>query len=413
MDDVSNLGHGVRLQPASHGRMVVISERLPLGWSTPRGRVTGTAVAVDDVVYQVTRVDALPTGERWELAPWPEGEAARSFVTLDRPWVERRAADAAEARRDGRRRVVATPWLVLLGLLPGDVQRRWDAEWGFPAWRATRLSIWAELVVGAILVIQILRVAAREDIWLPMPLALLGPVLVLEGVARLVVSSSNTRPLGSLFGLPFGPLLARKPDRTPPALPAVRRVDAAAGVLELGSPELRRDWESGGRLTFRGDCYRLRGTRQEGRDWVYLFGREEPTDPPTDDTLRLRPAPTRTGLEAPRPSLNVLETTVVTAAVCFAPADQQRRWGARFGTRPVWFTLAGAGAEMIGSLVNLTGATETTSPIMIALDAVIMLDGLGRLVLAAIVQGPVGSVVGWAVAPFIERRLPPDDGVVG
>jgi len=413
MESVSDLGHGVRVQSAPEGRLVVVSDRLAMGWSLPRGRVTGTAVAVDDVVYQVTRFDILPRGERWELTAWPEGEAARSFVTLDRSWVEARAAETAEARRDGRRRMVATPWLVLLGMLPGDVQRRWDAEWGFPAWRATRLSIWAELVFGAVLFIQILRVAAREDVWLPLAIAFMGPLLVLEGVARLVISSSNTRPLGSLLGLPFGPLLARRAAGMAPAVPMVRRVDDPSGELEMLSPELRRDWEDGGRLPFRGDWYRLRLTRREGRDWVYVFGLEQPTDPATEATLRLRPVPSRTSATPPRTSLNVLETTLVTAAVCLAPADQQRRWGDRFDTRPVWFTLAGAGAEIIGSLVNLGATTATTGPLMFALDALFLLDGLGRLVLAAVRQGPVGSVVGWIVAPLIERRLPPDDGVVG
>lgn len=413
MEDVSDLGHGVRLRSGPAGRLIVVSDRLAMGWSVPRGRVTGTAVSVDDVVYQVTRLDVLPKGERWELTVWPDGEAARSFVTLDRSWVEARAAETAEARDDSRRRMVATPWMVLLGMLPGDVQRRWDAEWGFPAWRATRLSIWFELVVGAILVIQVVRFAAGDDMWLPLPVALVGPVLVLEGVVRLVVSSTATRPLGSLLGLPFGPLLARKSGRTPPVLPAVRRVDPVSGVLELVSPELRRDWENGGRLPFRGDWYRLREIRQEGRDWVYAFGREASTDAPTDDTLRLRPAPPRSGVAAPRPSLNVLETTLVTAAVCFAPADQQRRWGARFGSQPVWFTLAGAGAEVVGSLINLAARTATAAPLMVAVDAAVLLDGLGRLVLAAVWRAPVGSIVGSIVAPLIERRLPPDDGVVG
>jgi len=413
MEGVSDLGHGVRLQPGPDGRLVVLSDRLAMGWSVPRGRVTGTAVAVDGVVYQATRFDVLPTGQRWELTAWPEGEAARSFVTLDRSWVEARAAEAAEARRDERRRIVATPWLVLLGMLPGDVQRRWDAEWGFPAWRATRLSIWAELGVGAVLVIQILRVAAREDVWLPLPIALLGPLLVLEGVARLVISSSNTRPLGSLLGLPFGPLLVRRAATAAPVVPAVRRVDDASGALELLSPDLRRDWEDGGRMPFRGDWYRLRETRREGRDWVYVFSREQAADPPTDVSLRLRPVSRPIDVTRRRPTLNVLETTLVTAAVCLAPADQQRRWGDRFDTRPVWFTLAGAGAEIIGSLVNLAATTTATAPLMVAVDALFLLDGLGRLALAAVRQGPVGSLIGWVVAPLIERRLPPDDGVVG
>ncbi len=103
----------------------------------------------------------------------------------------------------------------------------------------------------------------------------------------------------------------------------------------------------------------------------------------------------------------------MTAAVCLAPADQQRRWGDRFGTWPGWFTLAGAGAEIVGSLVNLAGTTASTATVMVVLDAVFLLDGLGRLVLAGARRGPVGSIVGWIVAPFIERRLPPDDGVVG
>ena len=412
MEDVSGLGHGVRLQPGPDGRLAVISERLPLGWSVPRGRVTGTAVAVDDVVYQVTRFDVLPNGERWELAPWPEGEAAREFVTLDRSWVQGRAAETAEARRDGRRRMVATPWLVLLGLLPGDLQGRWDAEWGFPAWRATRLSIWFELIVGAFAVVQILRVAAREEVWLPLPVALLGPLLVLEGVARLVISSSTTRPLGSLLGLPFGPLLARRVAGTSPVLPTVRQVDGSSGMLELVSPDLRRDWEGGGRLPFRGAWYRLRETRREGRDWVYVFGLDAGSDPPTEETLRLRPSPDRTLVQPKPPPLSLVETTLVTAAVCLGWADQQRRWAERFGTRALWFTLMGAGAEMLGSLVNLSGTTAAASPVVVAIDAVFLLDGLGRLLLATLRQGPVGSVVSFAIGPLIERRLPPDDGVV-
>lgn len=145
---------------------------------------------------------------------------------------------------------------------------------------------------------------------------------------------------------------------------------------------------------------------------MYVFGRERETDPPTDGVLHLRPLRPETEAPASRASLNVVETTLVTAAVCLAPADQQRRWAGRFGSRPLWFTLMGAGAEVLGSTVNLGGTTAAASPLMVALDAVFLLDGLGRLVLAAVRRGPVGSVFGWLIAPLLEPRLPPDDTVV-
>jgi hypothetical protein len=78
----------------------------------------------------------------------------------------------------------------------------------------------------------------------------------------------------------------------------------------------------------------------------------------------------------------------------------------------VWFTVIGAGAEILGSAVNLGGTTASAAPLMVVLDAVFLLDGVGRLVVAAVRQGPVGSIAGWLIAPLIEPRLPPDDTVV-
>jgi hypothetical protein len=286
--------------------------------------------------FEVVAVARTKSTEIWTLAPWPEQEAMRGVIGLDARWLELLANRQREMRREARLRWVLLPLTPLLGLAPAPLQRRWQAEWGFPAALGTGLSALAEIAVGTLGVVQSLAAGFGAGWFLPgflWWLVVVGPVLFVVGLVRLVSVFGHGEPVGSPLGLPFMALL-------------------------------RRD-------------------------------RMAPTQPPP-------PSEPDGGRDRAR---NPIRDAWITALACLAPGDLQEEWAPRMGLRPTWLTLFGAGAEVLGGLVNL-GATTAgdLSPWFVA-DVFFLLEGLARLALLVATRGPVGSLFGILLRPWLERSM--------
>jgi hypothetical protein len=98
-------------------------------------------------------------------------------------------------------------------------------------------------------------------------------------------------------------------------------------------------------------------------------------------------------------------TTLVTAAVTLGPRRDQEAWGAYLNVRPVWFTIVGAGAELVGGVSNLARDLEAGLPVLVLFDGFLVAEGLVRLG-AAILGRPMASLLGWIVRPLYRRLLP-------
>lgn len=410
MKNDRQLGHGVRMAFSSDDdRVTVTSKWLPLGWSVRRGMVPGTALAIGDELYEVVRLDAVAEGDRWELHRWPEREVARIVVTVDEAWIAARAAEIDDLRRGSRRRFLAWPWLMVLGLAPAVLQRRWSDDWGYPAASASRWSAVAEMVFGAFATSQLILASFGREALLPSVIRMAGPLLVIEGLIRLAMVAADDLPHGSVLTLPIRWVIGRDPVQPTGVVPSIRSCDADSGELVVATTEMRNDWDYDGQLQYRGEWYRLRSSGQEGRAWVYRFGRETATDTLPERTLTLRPPalPTDSARDDQGALPGLFSGAIMSALLCLGPARHQRRWADRFGFNPIWFTIVGTAAELIGGGLNL-GQTHAAPATLVSLvNVVVVLDGLARLLLMALHKGPVGSILGWPLGPLFDRWLPP------
>ncbi len=407
-----DLGFGVRAAPSVNSEVVVVSRSLDLGWHVRAGSTPGTAVMWRGEPFEVVALARGGAGLRWTLRRWDESEVMRTVSTLDGPMVAALGA-AVQAERSGRRtRLVTLALLPLLGLAPARLQRRWNNSWAFPSVLATWSSAFAEFLFGALGTLQLVFVAFDGNAFLPSWLEwlqIVGPPLVVSGIVRMAQVAGNGEPIGSPFGLPLAILDRGAQPAAQQVRPEVRRVDEVAGTLELASPIHRSDWDLDGVLSYQEKRYRLAATRREGTTWVYVFAALAAEDA-GDPKLRLLPPAGRTMEDLPSagPRPSILGTALLTACVTLGPREDQERWARHTGIRPIWLTLVGAGAEVIGGFVNLTGDSHGELSVFLLLDLFVFGEGLVRLAGAVLSGRPVGSVFGWLLRPLYRKRLPPE-----
>jgi hypothetical protein len=124
--------------------------------------------------------------------------------------------------------------------------------------------------------------------------------------------------------------------------------------------------------------------------------------------LRLVPPPTRfEGLHqnsSTRPS--IFRTTLVTAAVTLGPQEDQEIWAKHLNLKPIWLTIFGAGAELVGGLVNLGADADRGIPLLLFLDLYLVGEALARMSYVVARGRPIGSVFGWILRPLYKRWMP-------
>lgn len=405
-----DLGHGVYVAPGPAGELVIVSPGLDLGWHSSYGEAPGSAILWQDSPYEV--ISKLPVGidgARWTLARWNETETMRGVSTLDSNLISEIARHAKAEERGQRRRTWAVFFLPLLGAAPAAFQKKWAEEWSFAAEGATQISAIASILVGALGLVQALALAFGSDWFLPFWLrwaVVFGPFICCEGMLRLALVASDGEPVGSVFGLPLLPFAPEKRPARESTEPRIRCFDESKGVLELESPIVRTDWDNDGLLSYRGQSLRLDRTAQEGRAWVYLFvsARGERTG---ERTLSLRP-PRGSVWVAPHERQappSIIGNAFVTACMTLAPRDDQEMWARQLNVAPVWFTILGAGAELIGGLINIADVRVSGSPLLIVLNVFLVGEGLLRFG-AAVTGRPLGSIFGFLLRPLYRRWLP-------
>lgn len=408
-----DLGDGVSVVPMLGGGWQVRSPSLELPWRVRAGRVAGSAVIWMDRPWEVTAREGPDAGHRWTLQPWPEAEAMRVVHTLDRGWVGALARERAAVVRANRLRYGLLPVLPLLGLVPGELQDRWRLEWGFPAIPATTLSAVLELGLATLGLVQMMASLFGGGGVLPAPLSWLGPIspfLFVESVVRLKHVVGNQEPIGSVLGLPLAVLVPRRKLERPQQRPQLRRLGEETGRLELYSPIHRRDWSHGGVLRYRDRLFAMIKLERSGSGWLYHFA---PSDVDLSvPNLRLLPPVERasgdrrhgTGRGDDR-GMGVVGVAVTTALACMAPGDQQVRWAAAVGASPALLTVLGAGAEVVGAMVNFQTGRAVGSFAELAFNLFLVGEGLFRWAGLLLTGRPVGSIIGAAIRPLMEKAL--------
>jgi hypothetical protein len=100
-----------------------------------------------------------------------------------------------------------------------------------------------------------------------------------------------------------------------------------------------------------------------------------------------------------------LRTMLISAAVTLGPASDQIRWARELGMSAIWLTIAGAGAELVGGIVNLQSDLGSAPAWLVLFDLLLTGEGLLRFG-SALMGRPMGSVIGWILRPLYRRYLP-------
>ena len=200
----------------------------------------GTAVDWDGILYEVR--EAEPTadgGVRYGLLPWEDRHAVRRAERYDAVTEEIRAGERCDRSRDVARRRLSILFAPVLGLLPGETQKRMERDFGAPALAMTIASALPLLAVGFLGVFEALAglagAAATLPVWIAPP-APIAVYLLVESALRLASAAAALEPMGTLAAelvAAFGtkPASAGKAPRADPDLDGARDLELF-GVLE-------------------------------------------------------------------------------------------------------------------------------------------------------------------------------------
>src|SRR4051812_22569352 len=137
----------------SDGERIVLSSRLPKGWTARTAKTLtsaefpGTAVLWEEQYFEVVDAEPLPMGVRYTLEPWRDHHAMRVTARYDEDAEVALRAEWAAAHARERKRKGAV-WLApLIGHLPAVVQERIGSELGVLPSRLTRWSLLSELAL--------------------------------------------------------------------------------------------------------------------------------------------------------------------------------------------------------------------------------------------------------------------------
>ena len=199
-----------RLETGDGGEIWLVCA-IPKSWrprqdkTLTKAEFPGTAVDWQGGVFEVLRADPLADGGvRYRLAPWEEGHAIRRMERYDAESETERRIERDDRRDRVRRRRLSILLAPVLGLLPGDVQKRMESEFGAPAVAMTISSAAPLFVVGFLGLFRHLvaglggaEAFASLPVWLapPFPIAL---YLVAESAPRLGSAFASSEPMGSL-----------------------------------------------------------------------------------------------------------------------------------------------------------------------------------------------------------------------
>jgi hypothetical protein len=167
-----------------------------------RAEHPGTAVEWGGRVYEVH--DVMPASDGsvlYRLAPWEDRHAIRRMERYDALSEEIREIERRDRRRDHEKRRLTILLAPLAGLLPRDVQKRMERDFGAPSIAMTISSAAPLFAVGFLgLFAHLVGMAggtAPLPGWLapPLPIAM---YLFLESAGRLMSAMATGEPLGSL-----------------------------------------------------------------------------------------------------------------------------------------------------------------------------------------------------------------------
>lgn len=162
----------------------------------------GTAVEWEGRIYEVLGADSTPQGGMlYRLGPWPENHAIRRLEHYDEISEQLRASDRRDRASDDGKRRLALLLSPLAGLLPADIQKKMERDFGAPALKMTIVSAIPLFGIGFLGLFAFLVRKAGTGLgapaWLAPPLPV-AAYLFGESVLRLASAIAGQEPMGSL-----------------------------------------------------------------------------------------------------------------------------------------------------------------------------------------------------------------------
>jgi hypothetical protein len=191
------------------GEKLILSCRLPkTNWRprTPKTLVhseyPGTAVLWDEQFFEVVEARQLANGVEYTLEPWKDVHVIRASDRYDAESEQHRIASyQVEIKRRSQRRIT-----LLLGMfaghLPTGVQERLGNELGLDPARLTLMStIPAWIASGICAYLAADARLNKEPNPTPLVIGLLVAIAAMDAAVRAYVYFTQSRPIGSPFGL--------------------------------------------------------------------------------------------------------------------------------------------------------------------------------------------------------------------
>ena len=190
------------------GEKVILLSAISKGWVARRAKTSthaehpGTAVMWEEQCFEVIEASPVASGGvRYVLAPWRDEHTIRTLEQYDAQSETARLQDFEKARRQ-RRASAASRWSgLLLGHLPEPVQRHLQNELGIVPSRITLASCVPPLVLTGVCV-YVAADAMIRQVKSPLPLWIWPVIglLMFDTLVRFVVVMSQARGVGSFIG---------------------------------------------------------------------------------------------------------------------------------------------------------------------------------------------------------------------
>ena len=190
------------------GGKIILHSSISKGW---KGRVEkgnvhsefpGTAVLWDDEYYEVLAAELMAQGGvRYVLVPWREDQTIRVFDQYDEASEARRLDDYRQAIAQQKKSAGARFSGIVLGLLPGQVQKHLENELGVSPARMTLLScILPYVLLGVCAWFHSAAKLKMEPSPIPLWLWLVAGGMCLSATVRFQVAMMQERGMGSVIG---------------------------------------------------------------------------------------------------------------------------------------------------------------------------------------------------------------------
>jgi hypothetical protein len=234
---------------AGTGETIVLISALPKSWQPRAARTLttpeypGTAVEWDGRLFEILEADPTPSGGvRYRLGPWPDGHAIRRLERYDEVSESIRQTDRRDHSLDRGKRRLSVLLAPLAGLLPGEIQKKMERDFGAPAIAMTVASAVPLFLVGFLGLFNFMLHGAGGVLDFPEWLAPSFPVaayLFGESALRLASAIAGGEPMGTLWAALA--LAVWRAARQPKAETEAMNVDVPAAAAADDPGERLRD----------------------------------------------------------------------------------------------------------------------------------------------------------------------------